>query len=161
MWMIINCKNGVSSYEVDGILASRKNRRGSFLHRLREVMQDGDTQKLSGEIEADETFVGGKLKNMHRRSKRAAQTREGRLGAKTIVLGLLQREGRVRAAVAPSRHKHELHSNILANVEPGSKVYTDEFPAYDQLPPNFTREVVNHMEAYVREHVSTNQIENF
>lgn len=161
MWMVINCKNGVSSYEISRDLGITQKSAWFILHRLREIMAQEDAPKLSGEVEADETFVGGKLKNMHRKSKRAAIIRSGRHGAKTIVLGLLQREGRIRAAVAPSRHKHEIHSNIVANVESGSKLYTDEWTSYENLPAGYTREVINHLQAYVREHVSTNQIENF
>jgi transposase-like protein len=98
---------------------------------------------------------------MHKRSKRKIQALSGGNWGKTIVLGLVQREGRVRAAVAPNRHKHVIHSHIVANVEPGTKLYTDEFNSYDALPPEFTREVINHLREYVSGKISTNQIENF
>jgi len=162
MWMVINCKNGVSSYEISRDLGITQKSAWFILHRLREIMSEDPTApKLSGEVEADETFVGGSLKNMHLHKRNVVQAREGRKGAKSTVIGLIQREGRVRAAVAPSRHKHELHPHIIANVEPGSKLFTDEWVGYDSLPADFTREVINHMEGYVRDNVSTNQIENF
>jgi transposase-like protein len=160
MWMVINCKNGVSSYEIGRDLGITQKSAWFILHRLREIMQDTDSPKLSGEIEADETLVGGKVKNMHHRSKRHIQATNDSQRRKTVVLGLLQRDGRVRAAVAPNRRKHAVHSNVIANVEAGSTLYTDEYKGYDDLP-GFSREVINLMQAYVRGHVSTNQIENF
>lgn len=162
MWMIVNCKNGVSSYELAKDLGITQKSAWFLVHRLREVMQESAASpKLSGEIEADETFVGGNVRNMHRNSKRSIQAKnEGNWG-KTIVLGLLQRDGNVRTAVAPNRRKHHVHPNIIQNVEPGSKLYTDEFNAYDNLPPGFAREFVNHLRSYVEGHVHTNGMENF
>jgi transposase-like protein len=161
MWMIINCKNGVSSYEIGRDLGITQKSAWFILHRLREIMAEPDTEKLSGEIEADETFVGGKIQNMHRRSRRKIQATNSPNWGKTIVLGLLQREGKVRAAVAPSRHKHQIHSHIVANVESGSTLYTDDFNGYNELPADFSREVINHLQGYVKGKISTNQMENF
>jgi transposase-like protein len=161
MWMVINCKNGVSSYEIARDLGITQKSAWFILHRLREIMQEGDSPKLSGHIEADETWVGGKVTNMHRHSKRKIEaTKDGTWG-KAVVLGLLQRDGRVRAAVAPSRRKHILQSNIAANVEPGSTLYTDEYQGYAEMHPDYAHEVINHLQGYVRQHISTNQIENF
>jgi transposase-like protein len=122
MWMIINCKNGVSSYEIAKDLGITQKSAWFILHRLREVMQDETGPKLSGEIEADETFVGGAVKNMHRRSKRSKEAKGSNNWGKSVVLGLLERDGRARAAVAPNRHKHVIHENLVANVEAGSKL---------------------------------------
>ncbi|MEO8096077.1 MAG: IS1595 family transposase [Acidobacteriota bacterium] len=162
MWMIINCKNGISSYEIARDLAITQKSAWFVLHRLREVMgQDNDGGKLSGEVEADETFVGGKVRNMHRRSKRKLDARNDGSWGKAIVIGLLEREGRVKAAVAPNRRKHELHTNIESNVEPGSKLYTDDFNGYNFLPADFQHEFVNHLQSYVKGRVHTSGMENF
>lgn len=120
-----------------------------MLHRIRLAMRDSGATKLFAEIEADETFVGGNVTNMHRQSKRTIQAKNYGGWGKTIVLGLLQRGGDVRAAVAQSRRKHVVHTNISDNVEAGSTLYTDEFNAYDKMPEEFTREFVNDLNAYV------------
>ena len=159
MWMVINCKNGVSSYEIARDLGITQKSAWFILHRLREVMQDETAPKLAGEIEADETFVGGITKNMHRRSKRLKNAKGSNNWGKSVVLGLLERDGRARAAVAPNRHKHVIHENVIANVEAGSKLYTDEHVSYENLP--YAREIINHAQIYVQGHVHTNGIENF
>lgn len=162
MWMVVNCKNGVSSYEIARDLKVTQKSAWFMLHRLREVMKDDDGgEQLSGEIEADETFIGGKVKNMHRRSKRNIQAKNDGNWGKTVVLGLLERDGNVKAAVAPNRRKRQVQDNIQKNVAPGSKLYTDEFNSYDNLPEDFTREFVNHLSTYVNGKVHTNGIENF
>ena len=80
---------------------------------------------------------------------------------KTPVLGLLERDGKVRAAVAPNRKKRHIQPNIIANVEPGTKLYTDDYPGYDSLPAEFERELINHLQQYVNGRVHTNGLENF
>ncbi len=161
IWMICGCKNGISSYEIGRDLGVSQKTAWFMLHRIREAMDKGTIEKLSGEVEADETFVGGNVRNMHRKSKRCIKAKNDGNWGKTVVLGLLQREGKVRAAVAPSRRRHQVHSHITPNVEPGSKLYTDEFNSYDNLPEGITREFVNHLNSYVEGRVHTNGIENF
>ena len=161
VWLIASCKNGISSYEVHRGLKVTQKTAWFMLHRIRLAMKSGTFNKLSGVVEADETFVGGKVTNMHRKAKRTIQAKNDGAWGKTIVLGLLERGGEVRAAVAPSRRKHTVHTNISLNVEPGAKLYTDDFNAYDQLPEGYTREFVNHLESYVNGAVHTNGIENF
>jgi transposase-like protein len=161
-WLIANCKNGISSYEIMRATGVTQKTAWFMLHRIRLAMQDDDGNKLSGEIEADETFVGGKIENMHRKSKRHIRAKSaGTNWNKTIVLGLLQRDGNVRAAVSPSRQKYHIEANIVSNVEPGSKLYTDDLPVYGHISPEFEREFVNHLEAYVQGRVHTNGMENF
>ena len=162
-WLIISCKNGVSSYEIHRALGVTQKSAWFMLHRIRLAMRESGFNKIGGpdkEVEADETFVGGKAKNMHSRSKRWSEVTRGGKG-KTVVLGLLERDGRVKAAVAPSRHRHFVQSNIAANVEAGSTVYTDEFGSYDRMPSHYTQEVINHLHSYVEGRVHTNGIENF
>ncbi len=159
MWMLANCKNGISSYELHRATGISQKSAWFVLHRIRLALKGDVTGKLGGEIEADETFVGGKVENMHRKS-RANISRFNNWG-KTPVLGLLEREGRVRAAVAPNRKKHTIQPNIIANVEPGSTLYTDDYPGYDSLPVEYQRELINHLTTYVNGKVHTNGLENF
>jgi transposase-like protein len=161
-WLLINCKNGISSYELGKALKVTQKSAWFMLHRIRLAMRSGGFEKLSGEIEADETFVGGKVRNMHRRSKRNIQAKNDGNWGKTVVLGLLERDGRVRAAVAPTRSYYNVHQNLMANVELGSTLYTDEFTAYQTLPPDqFTHEIINKLEGYVKGRVHVNGMENF
>ena len=161
-WMIANCKNGISSYEIMRALGVTQKTAWFMLHRIRLAMMDDDGNKLSGEVEADETFVGGKIANMHRKSKRFARAKSaGTNWNKTIVMGLLQRNGDVRAAVAPSRTKHHVEPFLQENIEAGSKLYTDELPVYGHVAPELDKEFVNHLEAYVQGRVLTNGMENF
>jgi transposase-like protein len=161
-WMIANCKNGISSYEIMRALGVTQKTAWFMLHRIRLAMMDDDGNKLSGEVEADETFVGGKIANMHRKSKRFARAKSaGTNWNKTIVMGLLQRNGDVRAAVAPSRTKHHVEPFLQENIEAGSKLYTDELPVYGHVAPELDKEFVNHLEAYVQGRVHTNGMENF
>jgi transposase-like protein len=162
MWQLGNCKNGVSSYEIAKDIGVTQKSAWFMLHRLRETTKDVSGAKLSGEVEADETFVGGKIENMHKLSKRHTLAKTpGTNWNKTIVLGLLQRDGEVRAAVSPSRTKHHVEAHLTQHVEPGAKLYTDELPVYGHLSPEYKREFVNHLEAYVEGRVHTNGIENF
>ncbi|MGA3186307.1 MAG: IS1595 family transposase [Bryobacteraceae bacterium] len=162
MWMLANCKNGISSYELHRATGISQKSAWFVLHRLRMALRGDDTGKLGDEVEADETFVGGKIQNMHKRGKRKLQaTNDGNWG-KTVVLGLLEREGRVKAAVAPTRSHYDVHANVMANVEEGSTLITDEYNAYQSLPPGtFTHEIINKLEGYVKGRVHVNGMENF
>ena len=160
-WLAINCKNGISSYELHRDLKVTQKSAWFMLHRIRLAMQSGTFNKLSGEVEADETFVGGKVQNMHRKSKRSIQAKNDGNWGKAVVLGLLERDGRARAAVAATRKHYDIHNNVMANVEPGSTLFTDEFDAYQSLPEQFTHEMVNKLQGYVRGRVHVNGMENF
>jgi transposase-like protein len=162
MWMLATCKNGISSYEVSRDLAVSQKAAWFMLHRIRLAMQARSLEKkLCGEVEADETFIGGKLTNMHRRSKRLVRAGGGKNWGRAVVLGLLQRDGDVRAAVAPSRKKHHVHPTVKGNVEAGSTLYTDNLPSYDGLKKEFTHEFIDHAVTYVEGRVHTNGMENF
>ena len=141
-------------------------------HRIRLALQSGSIYKLGGpgrEIESDETFVGGKAKNMH--AKRRAQfkiaressmTGDANLVNKTAVWGVLDREQRkIRATVVPKLNREALQAAVMNQVEHGSKIYTDEAKVYRSLPKEYTHEFVNHVERYVNGRVHTNGLENF
>jgi transposase-like protein len=160
MWMIANCKNGVSSYEVARALEVTQKTAWFMLHRIRYAMHNGTINKMTGAVEADETFIGGKARNMHPR-KRAEKIHGRGPDGKAIVFGLLEREtGKVKASVVGSRKKHHLHEEIRQNVEAGAELNTDALKSYDDLP-EYAHKVIDHAEAYVDGTIHTNGLENF
>jgi transposase-like protein len=162
VWMVANCKNGVSSYEIARDLGVTQKTAWFMLHRIRLAMQDEATGgKLSGEVEVDETFIGGKARNMHADVKaRKIQGRRGPEG-KAIVAAVLERGGKVRAQVVDKRRKSQLHALVNENVKTGSALYSDALKSYDGLSEEYQHQVVDHAIEYVRENVHTNGMENF
>jgi transposase-like protein len=161
MWMIANCKNGVSSWEIHRALGVTQKTAWFMLHRVRKAVQDKeDGGKLNGEVEIDETFIGGKARNMHKTRRMAVIQGRGPTG-KTVVMGMLQRGGKVKATVVADRSKATLQGNVLLKVEPGAEVFTDELLSYWGLSENYTHQIINHAEEYVRGNVHTNGMENF
>jgi transposase-like protein len=167
LWMVCNCKNGISSYEIARTVGVTQKSAWFMLHRIRLAMQSGSLMKVGGPgstVEADETVIGGKLKNMHgRRRREMGLAREGAYNRnKTIVMGVLDRDARqVRATVLPAARRSTMEAMVRNHVEPGTTMMTDAHVGYDQLKNYFPHEVINHMEAYVRGQVHTNGIENF
>ena len=163
MWMLANCRNGVSSYEIARTIGITQKSAWHMMHRIRKAMADISSGKLGGgniPVEIDETFIGGKVKNMHK-SKRVKGLSYASGNSKTIVLGMLERGGKVRAGVISDRKKHTMQPPIHGNIETGSHIITDEHPTYPFLAQPYVHEIINHIEGYVREHVHTNGIENF
>jgi transposase-like protein len=170
LWMLVSCKNGVSSYEIHRALDVSQKTAWFMLHRLRLALKAKDLGfklggKDSGGVEVDETFVGGKLRNMHRDRRARFASEQGHTGGstgKTIVVGMLDRnERKIRAQVVPNVKRETLQNAVLKNVKYGSKVYTDNAVPYDRLDWHYVHEVVNHAEEYVRGQVHTNGLENF
>src|SRR6266852_7839157 len=163
MWLIVNCKNGVSSYEVARDLHVTQQTAWFMLHRIRKAMQRGSFEKFGtdGPVEADETFIGGLARNMHKDKK--AQKIHGTGGAgKELVMGLLDREsGQVRVKHVANRKRDTLQEEVRANVEAGSELFTDELASYTGLDKDYVHDFVNHAEEYVKGKVHTNGIENF
>ena len=171
LWMLVSCKNGISSYEIGRDLGVSQKTAWFMLHRLRLVLKSQSLGfKLGGEgseVEVDETFVGGKMKNMHKEKQARVRalnvygTAAGVIG-KTVVMGMLDRSARqIRAKVVPNVERLTLQNAVLNNVEHGTNVYTDQAPAYQRLNQTYLHEVVNHAETYVRGRVHTNGLENF
>jgi transposase-like protein len=119
VWLISNCKNGVSSYEIARDLGVTQKTAWFMLHRVRESMQDKSTVKLAGEVEVDESFIGGKSRNMHKAKRALVITGTGGKD-KAIALGMVERGGNVRTFAVPTRRKHELHARVRENVQAGS-----------------------------------------
>ncbi|QIN81689.1 IS1595 family transposase [Rubrobacter tropicus] len=160
VWLIANCKNGISSYELARDLGVTQKSAWFMLHRIRLAMQTGTFEKLSGQVEADETFIGGKARNMHK-SKRAEKITGTGGSGKVAVMGLLERHGEVRTKVVPDTRSRTLQVEVRENVEPGSEVHTDALKSYRGLDPEYVHNVVDHAERYVDGHVHTNGLENF
>jgi hypothetical protein len=165
MWLIINCKNGVSSYELGRDLNVKQQTAWFMLHRIRKAMTQGTFDKPmgedGGEVEADETFIGGLARNMHK-SERARKISGTGGSGKQIVMGLLDRHtGKVRVKHIDDVQRDTLHAQISRHVAPGATVTTDEWVAYKGMSPEYVHKVINHAESYVRGSVTTNRIENF
>jgi transposase-like protein len=166
LWMLANCKNGVSSYEIHRAIGVTQKSAWFMLHRLRLGLQEPNLgSKLGGneggEVEIDETFVGGKVKNMHKDRKVRYNQQRGATG-KAVVMGILDRDLRkVRAKVVPDVKRDTLQAEVLKEVKYGSKVYTDDAVAYDKLQWRYVHEVVNKTESYVKGRVHVNGMENF
>jgi transposase-like protein len=159
--MITNCKNGISSYEISRALGVTQKTAWFMDHRIRLAMQSGSFLKqMSGHVEVDETFIGGKARNMHR-SVHARRIHGTGGSGKVAVMGLLERHGEVRTVVVPNVKRKSLHGEVAKHVEEGSTVYSDALRSYNQLEENYIHNVINHAEKYVEGNVHTNGIENF
>lgn len=162
MWMLSNCRNGVSSCEIARTIGVTQKSAWFMLHRIRLAMQTGSIMKLGGSgtpVQVDETFIGGKARFMHK-AKRAKLDKMA-YGNKTIVAGLLESDGKVVTRVIEDREKGTLHRMVKDHVEPGSRVTTDDYLGYWGLYENYIHQIVDHMETYVDGKVHTNGIENF
>src|SRR5271166_686087 len=135
MWMILNCKNGVSSCEIAKDVRVSQKSAWFMLHRIRLSMQDETLgSKLSGEVEADETFIGGKARNMHKNVKARRITGQGQTAKdKVIVMGVLERGGKVRAQIVPDQSKGTLQPIVRKHVQAGAALFTDELGGYKGL----------------------------
>jgi transposase-like protein len=137
-----------------------------MLQRIRYALQNGLWGKMGGNggpVEVDETFIGGKPKNMHASRRNSLHLAFRGRDNKTPVMGMLDRESRqVRAKVIPNAKREALQRHILNEIEKGSTVYTDGWTGYDNLAAqDYVHETVTHMQEYVRGKVHTNGIENF
>lgn len=126
-WMIANCKNGVSSYEIGRALGITQKSAWFMLHRIRLAMQSKSFANIGGfgkEVEADETFIGGEARNMHMRARERRITGNGPKD-KDAVLGLLESKGEIRTMHVPNIKTFRLHSEVKKHVEAGSALYAD------------------------------------
>jgi transposase-like protein len=160
-WLLTNCKNGISSYEIARDVQVSQKAAWFMLHRIRLAMQDDFFgSKLGGEVEADETFIGGKSRNMHVSKRQRRITGTGGKD-KTAVMGMLERGGSVRTVVIPNRKRAALQTEVRKHVEAGSALYTDALPSYSGLAQDYAHAIVDHAVAYVDGRVHTNSLENF
>ncbi len=159
VWLEVNAKNSISSHELHRALGVTQKSAWFMLQRVRLALQGaGIFEKLSGEVEVDETFIGGKARNMHP-GKRKAKGR-GAAG-KAVVMGLLQRHGEVRTLVVDSTKRKTLQPHVREHVEKGAAVFTDALASYAGLSPDYVHQVIDHAECYVKGNIHTNGLENF
>jgi transposase-like protein len=167
MWLLANCKNGISSYELARDIGVTQKSAWFLLHRIREALRTGTVVKMGNTgtpVQADETFIGGKPKNMHRDRRLKMKIAENGYAEKTAIFGMLETGSRqVRAMVVPNVKRTTLQKAILDNVGFGSTVHTDNWPGYDGLRgAQFVHDTVNHMTEHVSASgVHTQAIENF
>ncbi|MGB7599908.1 MAG: IS1595 family transposase [Candidatus Sulfotelmatobacter sp.] len=160
-WLVTNCKNGISSYEIARDVKVTQKSAWFMLHRIRLAMQDDFFgSKLNGEVEVDETFIGGKARNMHVSERKRRITGTGGKD-KTAVVGILERGGKVRVSVIPNRRRKVLQEEVRKHVTAGAALYTDALLSYEGLAGEYAHQVVDHATQYVDGRVHTNGLENF
>ena len=162
LWLASSTRNGISSWELHRALGITQKTAWFMLGRIRLAMQDEEHGgKLAGEVEVDETLIGGKARNMHKDRKIKVQMDGRNTGGKTTVIGILERgTGKVRAKVASDRKKNTLQPFVKANVETGAQIHSDEYGDQWRMD-EYTHTLVNHLQTYVDGNVHTNGIENF
>lgn len=161
VWLIANSKNGVSSHELGRALGVTQKSAWFMLHRIRLAMQSGSFAKITTIAEVDETFIGGINKNMHADKRAKLNLSKGGAG-KTIVAGVLERGGTVRAEIVPDRKSSTLQGLISKNVADNATVFTDSATGYTTTRFRFEHGVVdNSLGEYVNGQIHTNGIENF
>jgi|SRR5665213_1058866 len=160
LWLVVNCKNGISSCEVAKDLGITQKSAWFLNHRIRMMLHDGSVEKASGHVEADETFIGGKARNMHIAERKRRITGTGGKD-KTAVLGIVERGGKIRTMVVPNRKKKALQSEVRKHVEAGAALYTDALLSYQGLESDYAHKVIDHAVGYVDGVVHTNTLQNF
>jgi transposase-like protein len=160
MWLIVNCKNGISSCEIARDLGISQKSAWHMAHRIRFALHHGSFNKLSGHVEADETFIGGKARNMHVAKRKLRITGTGTKD-KIAVMGVLERGGKVCTTVVANRKKTTLQKEVKKHVEAGAALYTDALLSYEGLAKDYAHQVVDHAVEYVSGQVHTNGLENY
>ncbi|HXG56221.1 MAG TPA: IS1595 family transposase [Vicinamibacterales bacterium] len=160
LWLLVNAKNGISSCEIARSIGITQKSAWFMAHRLRFALHHGSFDKLTGEVEADETFIGGKARNMHVAQRKRRITGTGGKD-KTAVMGILERGGKVRTVVVENRRKKALQAEVHAHVEAGAALYTDALLSYAGLEGKYAHQVIDHAVKYVDGQVHTNGLENY
>ncbi len=163
IWLITSARNGISSYELHRSLGVSQKSAWFMLHRIRLAMRTNSFEKMSGQVEVDETFIGGKARFQHEAKRK--HLGRGSVG-KAAVMGLLERTSPerhsvVRAKVVENVRRKTLAPEVRANVSAGVQVFTDALASYADLDSDYVHQVINHAVTYVEGNVHTNGIENF
>jgi transposase-like protein len=168
LWSIANDKNGISSYEFARMTGITQKSAWHVLHRCRLAMKVAGVGPLDGTLEIDETYIGGKAKNMHK-AQREKMERGDHSRRKVGVAGILKRTNgdalshvRLNVITASLNATGAILPFIRQNAKPGSQIMGDSAPAYTGLRKDYILETVNHAaEEYVRGSVHNNGMENF
>jgi transposase-like protein len=160
VWLLTNCKNGISSCEVARDLKVTQKTAWFMMHRIRLALQDGTFGKMAGDVEVDETFIGGKARNMHVAQRQRRITGTGGKD-KVAVMGILERGSEVRTIVLEDRKKRTLQAEVRKHVEAGAALYSDDLKSYEGLAGEYAHKVIDHAVTYVDGAVHTNSLENF
>ncbi len=167
IWMLANAKNGISSYELGRALGVTQKTSWFMLHRIRLAMQTQTFDRIDGEVEIDETFIGGKARFMPlARKQRVMVGRRAGTSGKTAVMGVLDRKARkghstVRTEIVPNIRKETVSRVVDEHVEPGATVYTDQLRSYVSLRRLYVHKVINHATSYAKGKIHVNGLENF
>ena len=146
LWMIASAKNGVSSYEIARSLGVTQKTAWFMMHRIRLALQKGSIdRKLMGEVEADETYIGGEARNMHKNKRVKTLRTEGSF-RKAVVIGMLERKGEVRTAVINRASGKLVEQAVREHVVTGSTLYSDQAPSYVKVGRDYAHKVINHAE---------------
>lgn len=156
IWMIVNCKNGVSSCEIARAIECKQQSAWHLLHRVRHILQQANDDQMSGEVESDETFVGGLLKFMSEERRERARARGNK--GKAVVHALKERRtSTVRAEVLPAATTEYIRDGVLEGVSEDAILYTDSSSVYEWARHVFRiHDTVNHAERYVKGRCHTN-----
>ena len=161
MWLVVNAKNGISSMEIHRSLGISQKSAWHMAHRIRFALHQGSFDSmLTGEVEADETFIGGKARNMQVAKRKLRITGTGPKD-KTAVMGILERGDKVHTTVVADRKKKTLQAEVKKHVQAGAALYTDALLSYDGLAKDYAHQVVDHAVEYVNGRIHTNGLENF
>ena len=165
VWVIANCRNGISSHELSRAIGVTQKSAWFMLHRIRTAMECESFDKFDGPAEADTSYIGGKAENMHKGRREKVIQGRGAVG-KTAVHGILQRTteagpSQVNAVVIGSEESPGLLRQIRGRVRHGAIVYTDEARAYGELCLTHVHQSVDHSQTYVEGDAYTNGLENF
>jgi transposase-like protein len=161
IWMLGGDRNGTSSYELARKVGVTQRSAWFMFHRIRYAMSVGSYEKFAGPVEMDETYIGGKAQSDRLNPDTGKFMPTGPQQGKSIVAGIIERKGKVRAFVVPNVQRATLAPIIAKHVMPGATMYTDALPSYNNLSDEYKHFVINHAIEYVNGHIHTNSIENF
>lgn len=159
LWQLVNCKNGISSWEIARNTGVTQKTAWFMAHRLRAALHVGSFEsRMTGTIESDESYIGGKARFMHKGKRKVRGS--GTVG-KSVVMGLLDRHGEIRVTHIKGTKRKQIEEKVREHVEPGSELFTDSLASYTGLSKEYIHAFVNHAEKYVDGKVHTNGLENF
>jgi len=165
MWIMTSTRCGVSAKQLERELGVTYKTAWRMFNLIRNRLMEQDYQgPLSGEVEADETWIGGKMREVEKRRARAEGKAERGQYVKhrETVFGMVERNGRVIALHVPSRYGYTIRTKIRDHVEVGCSLYTDDFRGYEGLERRYDHHTINHsLRIYARGDVHTQTVEGF